>query len=371
MKIKGHRVNFGFDRFSGLYLWALFIAIFGIWQPGLFLTMGTVHSIASEQAVVALLGLAVVVPLATGAFDLSIGATANLSAVVVAALQSQQHWSMWPAIGIALGISVLIGAVNGFIIVRLQVNAFIATLGMATIVGAVETIVSGNAQPLPPTSSAWSQLTQFQIFGFQAVFFYVIIIALVSWWFLEWTPAGRYMYAAGGNGVAARLSGVRVGAWTWVSLLFSGTVAGLAGILFSSLNGPSLTFGPALLLPAYAAAFLGSTQLRPGRFNVWGTVLAVYVLATGVFGVQLITSVQWLNDMFNGIALIVAVAFAVWRQRRARAEAAPAQPVGSGPAEADPGSASGPPPGSANGQSAGLRGPSAGDSATPAGDTSS
>jgi ribose transport system permease protein len=371
VKIKGHRVNFGFDRFSGLYLLALFIAIFGISQPGLFLTMGTVHSIASEQAVVALLGLAVVVPLATGAFDLSIGATANLSAVVVAVLQSQQHWSMWPAIAIALGISVLIGAVNGFIIVRLQVNAFIATLGMATIVGAVETIVSGNAQPLPPTSSAWSQLTQFQIFGFQAVFFYVIIIALVSWWFLEWTPAGRYMYATGGNSVAARLSGVRVGAWTWVSLLFSGAVAGLAGILFSSLNGPSLTFGPALLLPAYAAAFLGSTQLRPGRFNVWGTVLAVYVLAVGVFGVQLITSVQWLNDMFNGIALIVAVSFAVWRQRRARAEAAPARPAESASAGSEPGPASGVPHGSANGHAPGLRGSSAGDSATPASDTGS
>jgi ribose transport system permease protein len=340
VKIRDHRVSFGFDRFSGLYLWALFIAIFGIWQPGLFLTLGTVHSIASEQSVVALLGLAVVVPLATGAFDLSIGATANLSAVAVAVLQSQRHWPMWPAIAVALGISLLIGAINGFVIVRLQVNAFIATLGMATIVGAVETIVSGNTQPLPPTSSAWSQLTQFQVLGFQAVFFYVIVIALVSWWFLERTPAGRYMYATGGNATAARLSGVRVGGWTWISLLFSGAVSGLAGVLFSSLNGPSLTFGPALLLPAYAAAFLGSTQLRPGRFNVWGTVLAVYVLATGVFGVQLITSVQWLNDMFNGIALIVAVSFAVWRQRRARAAAEPAEaaapvPAGQGaPAQA-------------------------------------
>jgi ribose transport system permease protein len=332
VKVRGHRVGFGFDRFSGLYLWALFILIFGIWSPSLFFTAGTVHSIASAQSVVALLGLAVVVPLATGAFDLSIGATANLTAVVVAILQTQQHWPMWPAIAVALGTGVLIGAVNGFIIVRLHVNAFIATLGMATIIGAVETIVSGNAQPLPPTSSAWSRLTQFPVLGFQAVFWYVIVIALISWWFLERTPAGRYMYAAGGNGVAARLAGVRVGGWTWVSLLFSGTVAGLAGILFSSLNGPSLTFGPALLLPAYAAAFLGSTQLRPGRFNVWGTVLAVYVLATGVYGVQLITSVQWLNDMFNGIALIVAVSFAVWRQRRARSEPRPAPPAETAPA---------------------------------------
>ena len=86
---------------------------------------------------------------------------------------------------------------------------------------------------------------------------------------------------------AARLSGVRVGKWTWLSLIIvSRASPALAGVFYSSLSGPSLTFGSALLLPAFAAAFLGSTQLKPGRFNVWGTVLAVYVLATGVQGLQ-------------------------------------------------------------------------------------
>lgn len=91
---------------------------------------------------------------------------------------------------------------------------------------------------------------------------------------------------------------------------------GIAGIFYASLNGPSLTFEPAMLLPAFAAAFLGSTQLTPGRFNVWGTLIAVYVLAIGVKGLQLVTGVQWANNMFNGVALIVAVAFAVWRQQQ-------------------------------------------------------
>jgi len=309
-------MRFGLDRFSGLYLWALFVIVFGTWRPQIFLSMNTVHSVASEQAVVALLGLAVVVPLAAGAFDLSIGAVANLTAVLAAVLQSQHHWSLWPAVMFAVVVGALIGAVNGLIIVKLHVNAFIATLGMATIIAAVQTIVTGNNQPLPPTSTTWSSMTQHQVLGFQIVFVYLLLIAILTWWFLEWTPAGRYIYATGGNSVSARLSGVRVGGWTWLSLIFSGTIAGIAGIFFSSLNGPSLTFGTALLLPAYAAAFLGSTQLRPGRFNVWGTVIAVYVLATGVRGVQLVTSVQWLNDMFNGVALIAAVSFAEWRQRR-------------------------------------------------------
>jgi ribose transport system permease protein len=94
-----------------------------------------------------------------------------------------------------------------------------------------------------------------------------------------------------------------------------GVITAFAGVLYSSLNGPSLTFGDGLLLPAYAAAFLGFTQIHPGRFNVWGTVIAVYVLAAGVRGLSYVTSVQWLNSLFNGVAVIAAVAFAVWRQR--------------------------------------------------------
>jgi ribose transport system permease protein len=127
---------------------------------------------------------------------------------------------------------------------------------------------------------------------------------------------GRYMRAIGANPDAARLSGVRVDRWSFLSLVMSGGIAALGGVLYTSLTGPSLSFGATLLLPAFAAAFLGSTQLQPGRFNVWGTLLAIYVLATGVVGMQLISGQQWLSDMFNGIALILAVALAVNRQRR-------------------------------------------------------
>jgi len=145
---------------------------------------------------------------------------------------------------------------------------------------------------------------------------YLIILALLVWWVLAYTPAGRYLYAIGGSEEAARLTGIRVGRWSWLSLIASSTIAGIAGIFYGSLFGPSLTFGAGLLLPAYAAVFLGSTQFKPGRYNVWGTLVAVYVLATGVTGLQFVTGVQWLNQMFNGVALIAAVSFAVWRQGR-------------------------------------------------------
>ncbi|GAB2485661.1 ABC transporter permease [Jatrophihabitans fulvus] len=310
-------LTFGFDRFSGLYLLAMFIVVFGIWKPDLFLTSGTLHSVASSQAIVAMLGIAVLVPLAAGVFDLSIGATITLTAVVVAQQQTKNGWGMWQSILVAVLVGVLIGCINGFLIVVLKISSFIGTLATTTIIGAVVAIYTDQTQPLPPTSEAWSNLSQRDVFGFQQVVIFLIVLALIVWWFLEHTPAGRYIYAVGGNPEAARLSGVRVGKWVFLSFVISGTVSGIAGVFYSSQNGPSLTFGSALLLPAYAAAFLGSTQIKPGRFNVWGAVLAVYVLATGVRGLSLVTDVQWLNDMFNGVALIAAVAFAVWRQSKA------------------------------------------------------
>jgi ribose transport system permease protein len=316
------RLTLGVDRFSGFYIWALFIVVFGVWRPQLFLTASTAHSIASQQSISALLAIAVLVPLLAGAYDLSVGATINLTAVTVTWLQTTYHWGMWEAIALSVATAVVIGVINGAIVVLLRVNSFIATLGMGSIITAVQAIVSGSAQPLPPTAPAWSSLTQRQVFGFQIVFLYLIVVAVIMWWVLDRTPAGRYMYAIGGNAEAARLAGIRVGKWTWISLIVSSAISGIAGVFYSSLNGPSLTFGPALLLPAFAAVFLGSTQLRPGRYNIWGTLLAVFVLATGVAGLELVTGVQWLNDMFNGVAVIAAVAFAVSRRRSRSAKPA-------------------------------------------------
>lgn len=304
----------GLDRFSGIYLWLVFILVFGVWTPGEFLTMSTLHSVASGQAISGVLAIAVLVPLVCGQFDLSVGANANLTGIVVILLQTNTHLPLVPALLLAVALGVLIGAVNGLIVVKLKVSSFIATLAMASILAAVQTIVTGGEQPNPVTSSAWNNLTQTPLAGFQIVVVYLLVLALVIWWMLDYTPLGRYFYAIGGNAQAARLSGVRVDRWSWLSMAIAGGIAGLGGVLFTSLTGPSLSFGPSLLLPAFAAAYLGSTQLQPGRFNIWGTLIAIYVLATGVQGLQLVSGQQWLSDMFNGVALILAVALAVNRR---------------------------------------------------------
>ena len=314
------KFNTGFDRFSGLYLWALFIIVFGLWVPSQFLTTSTLHSVAAQQAVTGMIGLAVLIPLAAGLYDLSVGATANVSGILTIVLMNNNHWAVVPAIIAGIAIAVAIGFTNAFIVVKLGVNSFIATLGMGSILAAVEVIISSNSQPIPPTSTAWNNLTQTTVGGFQIVVLYLVILAFILWWLTAHTPVGRYLYAIGGNPDAARLSGVRINRYTTFALVSSATIAGFAGIMFSSLNGPSLDFGSTLLLPAFAAAFLGSTQLIPGRFNVWGTLLAIYVLATGVQGLQLVSGASWLSDMFNGVALIIAVALSIKRSPSALAQ---------------------------------------------------
>ena len=308
--------SLGFDRFSGVYLLAVFIAVFSIWQPDLFATAATLHSVTADRSISALMALAILVPLVCGVYDLSVGATVNLT-TITAVLLINKGWSIPAAIAVSVLLGTAIGAVNGFIVVRLKVNSFITTLGMASIIASFQIIVTDNQQPLPPNIPAWNDLTQTTVFGFQIVVLYMLVVAAVVWWALACTPVGRYLYAIGSSPDAARLSGVRVDRYTWLSLVTSDTLSGIAGVLYASLSGPSLTFGGGLLLPAFAAVFLGSTQITPGRFNVWGSVLAIYVLATGVRGLQLVTDVQWLDTMFSGVALITAVAVALGRQRSA------------------------------------------------------
>jgi ribose transport system permease protein len=191
------------------------------------------------------------------------------------------------------------------------------------------------------------------------------VLALLTWWLLEFTPAGRYLYAIGGNKEAARLAGVRVSRWSFLSLALAGGVSGFAGILYTSLTGPSFTFGAALLLPGFAAVFLGATQITPGRFNVWGTLIAIFVLAIGVQGLQLLSGATWLSPMFNGVALIAAVALAVTRgirRRKATRQASVSQP-------ADDGGVPGTAPGQSLGTAMGPREQNAVAGQAPAGGT--
>ena len=176
--------------------------------------------------------------------------------------------------------------------------------------------------------AGFQKVSNHELFGFPLIALYALLLCALVWYLLEHTPIGRRAYAVGANPEAARLAGVRTRRYVIGSFIATSLLATIGGILVASKIGnvaPSL--GPAYLLPSFAACFLGTTQIKPGRFNVWGTVIALLLLAIGVKGLQLMGNQLWVTDLFNGLALLVAVSAAVLSAkrlpRRKRAGAAP------------------------------------------------
>lgn len=299
-----------FRSISALYIFAAMFAIFAIWVPSTFLALSTWRAMLDNQAITALAAIGLTIALSVGAFDLAIGAEVGIGAILSAAVLSGGGAPIWLAVLLAVLAGGAVGLTSGVLIVGVRIDSFIATLGMSSILLAFTEWVSRGEQILNLPSN-YQDYSIHQFLGVTNETWLTLIVAILVWYGLERTTVGRRVYATGGNLAAARLAGVRTSRITIAALVCCGMIAGLAGTLSSSrLATGDPTVGPGYLLPAFAAAFLGSTQFRGGRYNVWGTLVAVYVLATGVTGLQLAGAPVWLPDLFNGVALLLAVGMA-------------------------------------------------------------
>jgi ribose transport system permease protein len=328
----------GLHKASAVYLLAFVMVLFSLWIPDTFLSSTTFRVVGADQVVVGILALALLIPLVTGVFDLSVGAMLAFSLVIVSWLEVNTGINAVLSCLIALAACAVVGAITGFIVVRFRVDSFIATLGMSQVLASASLYTSQNKQITSAFSPRFLQFGRRDLLGIPIVIYYLVVVGVLVWYVLEHTSLGRHMFATGANPEAARLSGVRTDRMVWGSLITSAVVAGFAGIVFGAKVGSySNTFGPPLLFPAFAAVFFGASQFK-SRPNVWGTVLAVYTLAFGVKGLQLAfsTGVYWITPLFNGIAVVVAVALASRRvaaSRRRRSLDADQGPSGSVTAE--------------------------------------
>lgn len=288
----------------------LFIAFFSILTPSSFFTIGNFKAIISTQAVLLLVALALTLPLRVGDFDLSIGFMLQFTMALVTVLTVEHHWA-WPlAVTAAIATGFVVGSVNGFITVRLGINAFIVTLGTGTILDGLTQAVTGSAtiSGVPQPIQSFSGTT---LLGLPLVAYYAFALAIVLWYVYEHTPLGRYLLFVGGGREAARLGGIPVSRLRIGAFVAAGAICGIAGILAAGqLGAEDPSVGGSYLLPAYAAAFLGATTIKPGRFNAIGTVVALYLVAVGVTGLQLLGAAYWVEPVFDGTALVVAVTFA-------------------------------------------------------------
>ena len=307
----------GLENLSLLYIWAGIIVLFGLLEPETFLRVQTIRTILANEAITSLMALSLIMPLAANTFDLAIGGTMGTAVVMTAWLQFQFSINPVYAILVALGVGLVIGAVNAVVIVSWRVNSFIATLGMSSILVAVVQWVSGGKFIVSGISKNFKSLGTTKLFTIPLPVYYMLAVALVLWYILEHRQIGRYLYATGSNPDAARLAGIRTDRLTVIALLVSATVATITGIIFlARIGSASLQAGPPFLLPAFASVFLGATQLKSRHVNVVGTLIAVFVLGTGVKGLQLAGAPFWVDDLFNGAALIIAVALSGRAARR-------------------------------------------------------
>jgi ribose transport system permease protein len=293
------------------------ILLFSILLPNTFPTVLNVRSIVSDKAIIALLSLAAMIPMASGRIDLTVGYGIVLWHILAISLQTAYGFP-WPvAVLVVLALGVITGFLNGLLVEVAKIDSFIATLGTGTVLYALALWHTGGRQVVGVLPQGFYDLNGTMVFGLPITGFYVLAIALVMWIVLEYLPIGRYLYAIGANPKAAALNGIPVRKFVIGAFVTSGFLAALTGVLLASkLRIGQASVGLEYLLPALVGAFLGSTTIKPGRVNVWGTLIGVIILAVGISGIQQFGGSFFVEPLFNGVTLLVAIGIAGYAQRK-------------------------------------------------------
>jgi ribose transport system permease protein len=306
---KGLRVREVLQQISLLMVWIIVVIIFGSLRPDTFLTVGNFSGIFGTNATLAVLALALIVVLRAGDYDLSVAAIMTTCSVTLGVLNVEHHISLLWSIVIAVLFGTALGALNAFIVVIVGVDSFIATLGMGTVLGGVALWFSGQQQIVGVSDHLTNWVIVKQIFGIPIAFYYAIAIGLIIFYVFRYTAVGRRLLFVGKNREVSRLSGVHVKRVRFGAFVVAGFIAAIAALLYTGSSGTAdPTSGISYLLPAYAAAFLGATCIEIGGFNPIGTLIAVYFLVTGVSGLAILGVQNYVQNIFYGAVLIVAVA---------------------------------------------------------------
>ncbi len=296
------------ERFALVLVWLVVIAVFGVLRPDTFLTWSTFSTILGSQAVIVIIALGLVVPLTAGDYDLSIASNLTLAGTVLALLNAR--WGVpigWSILG-ALAVGGLVGLLNGFFVIYYRINSLVVTLGVGTFIHGI-TLWLGNQQTISGVSDGLvNAVIVTRLLGVPLGFYYALVLCAVIWYVQSYTALGRRMLFVGRGREVARLSGIRVDRIRWGCLVASGIIGGMAGVIYVGTTAAAdPSSGLTFLLPAFAAAFLGATSVNPGRFNPWGAMISVYFLVTGITGLSIIGVSTFVQDLFYGGALVVAV----------------------------------------------------------------
>ena len=297
------------------------IILFSILLPRTFPTLLNLRAILSDKSIVALLSLGAMIPMAAGRIDLTVGYGIVLWHVLAISLQTMFGIPFPIAVLIVVLLGALTGFLNGLLVEVAKIDSFIATLGTGTVLYALALWHTGGRQVVGVLPDGFYAISGTFVFGLPILGYYVLAITVAMWLVLEYTPIGRYLYAIGANQKAAQLNGIPTRKFVIAAFMTSGTLTAVAGVLLASrLRIGQASVGLEFLLPALFGAFLGSTTIKPGRVNVWGTIVGVAILAVGISGIQQFGGSFWFEPLFNGVTLLIAIGIAGYAQRKKGAQ---------------------------------------------------
>ncbi|MFB6673118.1 ABC transporter permease [Streptomyces sp. NPDC056390] len=309
------------SRFAVIGVWIALAVLFSVLRPDTFMTSGSLKVIFGSQSQAALVFLtaALLCTIVVGEFvDMSVASNFGLAAIMLTTLHVNHGWSVGAAVLASLVLSTAVGAVNGWLVVKVGVNTIVVTLGMGTFLLGIALWVS-DLMPVSGLPTDFKDVALQPVAGLPISFFYGLTLMLGFAYVLHFTPLGRNMRFVGESREVSRLAGVRVTRVRIGAFTTAGLIAGVGGVLSAAATGgfdPNVS--QSYLLPIFAATFLGTAILQPGRFNPIGTLIAVFFLATGVLGLQLLGATSWVTSVFYGGVLVVAVTISTVLRSRSR-----------------------------------------------------
>lgn len=306
------------SRYALVVLWIVMLLALVALVPGDVSPIAAMRTVFSQITPVVFLGLGVVITMSVGEFDLSFAGIFSIAAVAVPSLAVLHGWPVGFAVLGAIAIALVLGAINALLIVGVGINSVVVTLGVWSIAGGLAFLLSGETT-VSGLDPALAAISTGRFLGLPHLFWFGLILVVIVAYIMGATPPGRHMAFVGSNRAVAALAGIAVSRVRIGAYLASALLAGLAGVVISIGNGG---FNPAsaaaYLMPTFAAVFLGTVAVVPGRFNPIGMLIAAYFLITGVFGLQLLGLTGWVTEVFYGAALIVAVTVSHLLQRRVK-----------------------------------------------------
>lgn len=302
-------------RHAMVVVMLLIISYFS-YKSARFGTLDNLQSIGIAAAPFALIALGQTLVILTGGIDLSVGSIIALSAMTAAVTVKGHPERLWLSVLVAMLVGLAAGSVNGFLVAKVHVPPFIATLGMLAMASGLAYVV-GQGAPINGLPRDFGKIANTQILGLQIPVLVMIAGVIILGLVMRRTSYGMRIYAVGGNPIAALIAGVKTQRILFSVYAISGLLAGLSGVMLASrvISGPP-NLGQGYELDAIAAVVIGGASLLGGRGSIWGTALGLILIQTLNNGLDILLVPAYWQSVIKGALIIAAVAVDVWSVKR-------------------------------------------------------